>query len=174
VADPKLDAALCRAYNDWIADYRSAAPDRLVGVALLPLQDIEASIAELERSAERHGVRGAFFRPNPYAGRPIQHPAYEPLWECAESLGVAITVHEGLSDSLPTLARDRFSNPISLHVCSHAFEQMAACLGVLQSGILERHPGLHFAFLESMKNIPEESRSKILGENATRLFRLPA
>ena len=148
-ADPELDAALCRAYNDWLADYCGAARDRLFGVALLPLQDVAASVRELERAATRHGFRGAFFRPNPYAGRPIQHPAYEPLWACAESLGVAITVHEGLSDTLPTLGRDRFENPISLHVCSHSFEQMAACLGILQSGILERHPRLRFAFLES-------------------------
>jgi predicted TIM-barrel fold metal-dependent hydrolase len=149
VADPELDAALCRAYNNWLADYCSTASARLFGVALLPLQDVAASVSELERCAESHGFRGAFFRPNPYAGRPIQHPAYEPLWQCAESLSVAITVHEGLSDSLPTLGRDRFENPISLHVCSHSFEQMAACLGVLQSGILERHPALRFAFLES-------------------------
>ncbi len=148
-ADPELDAALCRAYNNWLADYCATARDRLYGVALLPLQDVAASLSELERCAESFRFRAAFFRPNPYAGRPIQHPAYEPLWQCAEALGVAIAVHEGLSDSLPTLARDRFQNPISLHVCSHSFEQMAACLGVLQSGILERHPRLHFAFLES-------------------------
>ena len=149
VADPELDAALCRAYNNWLSDYCATSRDRLAGVALLPLQDVDASVTELERCVERFGFRGAFFRPNPYAGRSIQHPAYEPLWTRAEDLGVAITVHEGLSDSLPTLARDRFENPISLHVCSHSFEQMAACLGVLQSGILERHPRLHFAFLES-------------------------
>jgi predicted TIM-barrel fold metal-dependent hydrolase len=149
VADPELDAALCRAYNDWLADYCAADRARLFGVALLPLQDVEASIRELERCAERHGFHGAFFRPNPYAGRPIHHLAYERLWDCAQSLGTAISVHEGLSDTLPTLARDRFENPISLHACSHTFEQMAACLGVLQSGILERYPRLHFAFLES-------------------------
>lgn len=149
VADPQLDAALCRAYNNWLADYCATDPGRLYGIALLPLQDVEASIRELERCVDGFGFRGAFFRPNPYAGRSIQHPAYEPLWSCAESLGAAITVHEGLSDSLPTLGRDRFENTSSLHICSHTFEQMAACLGVLQSGILERHPNLRFAFLES-------------------------
>ena len=148
-ADPVLDAALCRAYNNWVSDYCGTARDRLYGVALLPLQDVAASVRELERTANTFGFRGAFFRPNPYAGRSIQHPAYEPLWDCAESLGVAIAVHEGLSDTLPTLGRDRFLNTASLHICSHSFEQMAACLGVLQSGILERHPRLRFSFLES-------------------------
>lgn len=147
--DPGLDAALCRAYNDWLADYCRAAPERLVGVALLPLQDLDLAIAELERCTARHGFRGAFFRPNPYAGRPIHHPAYERFWECAASLDVAVAVHEGLSDGLPTLGRDRFENPAMLHVLSHPFEQMSACAGLILTGVTERHPKLRFAFLES-------------------------
>ena len=90
-------------------------PRRLVGVALLPLDDVDASIAELERAVTRLGFRGAFFRPNPYAGRPIQSPGYEPFWECAESLGVPITVHEGVSDTLPTLGR---SAPATRRCCT--------------------------------------------------------
>ena len=148
-SDLALDAALCRAYNDWLADYCRPAPDRLFGVTLLPLRDVELSVRELERATERHGFRGAFFRPNPYAGRSIHDPAYEPLWACAESLGVAVTVHEGLSDSLPTLARERFENPLALHALSHPFEQMAAVSGLLMSGVIERHPRLRFAFLEA-------------------------
>lgn len=147
--DAELHAALCRAYNDWLADYCRAAPDRLHGIALLPLDDVEASVRELERATGSLGFRGAFVRPNPYAGRPIQHPAYEPFWECAASLGVPITVHEGISDSLPTLGRDRSENPVVQHLLSHPFEQMAACAGVVLGGVAERHPGLRFVFLES-------------------------
>jgi predicted TIM-barrel fold metal-dependent hydrolase len=120
-----------------------------VGVALLPLGDVEASRAELERAAERYGFRAAFFRPNPYRGRVIHPAANERLWECAASLGVAIAVHEGLSDGLPTLGRDRFENPVMLHALSHPFEQMAACAGLVLTGVMERHPRLRFAFLES-------------------------
>ncbi len=149
VGDPALHAALCRAYNDWLAGFCRSDPRRLIGVALLPLDDVEASIRELERTTAEHGFRGAFFRPNPYAGRPIQHPCYEPFWECAASLGVAITVHEGISDSLPTLGRGRSENPVLLHLMSHPFEQMAACAGLILGGVLERHPTLRFVFLES-------------------------
>ncbi len=147
--DPKLDAALCRAYNDWLADYCRASPDRLLGVALLPLRDLDAAVRELERATERLGFRGAFFRPNPYAGRPIHHPGYDRFWQSAASLGVPICVHEGISDTLPTLGRDRFENAAMLHVLSHPFEQMAACAGLILAGVLERHPSLRFAFLES-------------------------
>ena len=149
IPDVELHAALCRAYNDWLADYCKADPGRLIGVALLPLDDVDASIRELERTTHAYGFRGAFFRPNPYAGRAIQNPGYEPFWDCAESLGVPITVHEGISDALPTLGRDRSTNPVMLHLMSHPFEQMAACAGLVLGGVLERHPTLRFVFLES-------------------------
>jgi predicted TIM-barrel fold metal-dependent hydrolase len=149
LGDAELHAALCRAYNDWLADYCRAAPDRLFGIALLPLEDVAASVCELERATSRLGFRGAFVRPNPYAGRPIQHPAYEPLWERAEALGVAVTVHEGVSERIPTLGRERSENPVLHHLFSHPFEQMAACAGLVLGGVLDRHPRLRFAFLES-------------------------
>jgi predicted TIM-barrel fold metal-dependent hydrolase len=148
VTDAPLLAASCHAYNAWLADYCRAAPARLIGIALLPLVDVAAAVRELEHATERLGFRGAFVRPNPYAGRPIHHPAYEPLWACAASLGVPVTVHEGISDWVPTLGRDRFENPAMLHVLSHPFEQMAACAGFILTGILERHPRLRVAFLE--------------------------
>jgi predicted TIM-barrel fold metal-dependent hydrolase len=149
IPDGELHAALCRAYNDWLADYCKADPGRLIGVALLPLENVDASIRELERTTHAYGFRGAFFRPNPYAGRAIQDPDYEPFWDCAQSLGVPITVHEGISDALPTLGRDRSTNPVMLHLMSHPFEQMAACAGLVLGGVLERHPKLRFVFLES-------------------------
>jgi len=147
--DAALTAALCRAYNNWLADYCRAAPGRLVGVTMLPLIDVDASIRELERTTEKLDFRGAFVRPNPYGGRPIHHPVYERFWACAASLGVPITVHEGLSDGIPTLGRDRFENPAMLHVLSHPFEQMAACAGLVLTGVLDRHPKLRVVFLES-------------------------
>src|SRR4249919_1680510 len=39
VEDPKLSAAICRAYNRWLADYCKPYPDRLFGIAMLPMQD---------------------------------------------------------------------------------------------------------------------------------------
>src|SRR5215510_5845319 len=44
IHDPKLAAATCRAYNRWLADYCKPYPDRLFGVAMLPVQDVDFSI----------------------------------------------------------------------------------------------------------------------------------
>ena len=48
--DAGLSAAICRAYNDWLHDYRGADRERLKAVALLPQQDPEAAAAELRRA----------------------------------------------------------------------------------------------------------------------------
>src|SRR5947209_7750330 len=55
-----------RAYNDWIAEFCSAAPDRLFGVAAVPLQDPERAVHELERAVEELALCGAFIRPSAY------------------------------------------------------------------------------------------------------------
>jgi predicted TIM-barrel fold metal-dependent hydrolase len=62
---------------------------------------------------------------------------------------VAVTVHEGISDSLPTLGRDRSQSPVVQHLMSHPFEQMGACAALVLEGVLERFPRLRVVFLES-------------------------
>src|SRR6266852_2424862 len=47
VTDPAFAAAMCRAYNRWLADYCKPYPDRLFGIAMLPMQSVEAAIQEM-------------------------------------------------------------------------------------------------------------------------------
>jgi predicted TIM-barrel fold metal-dependent hydrolase len=149
VRDPILLAALCRAYNNWLADQCAQGPDRLYGAAILPLADIDAAVTELERVVDRHGAKAVMVRPNPASGRPLHHPAYDRLWARAAAADVAVAVHEGWSAGMSTLASDRFANSAIEHAVSHPFEQMAACVGLILTGVLERHPALRVGFLES-------------------------
>src|SRR3989442_4711813 len=64
-ADGALMAALCRAYNDWLADYFRVARERLVGVAIVPPGDVVASILALEPAVAMLGFRGAHVSPDP-------------------------------------------------------------------------------------------------------------
>jgi predicted TIM-barrel fold metal-dependent hydrolase len=149
IQEPRAAVALARAYNDWLAEYCATDPRRLFGAAMLPFQDPEAARDELRRTATELGYRAAFVRPNPCLGRHLGDPVFEPVWIAAEELGVAIGVHEGSSNTIPTLGRDRYFNPLLLHATSHAFEQMLACATLMVTGVMERHPGLHVAFLEA-------------------------
>ena len=66
IQDPELAAATCRAYNRWLADYCKPYPDRLFGIAMLPMQSVDLAIAEMRFARKELGFRGGFIRPNPY------------------------------------------------------------------------------------------------------------
>ncbi len=149
VEDAAAAVALARAYNDWLSDYCATDRRRLFGAAMLPFQDPEAAAAELRRAAGELSFHAAFVRPNPCCGRHIGDPVFEPVWTAAEESGVTIGVHEGSSNTIRTLGTDRYFNPLLLHAMSHAFEQMLACATLMITGVMERHPQLRFAFLES-------------------------
>jgi predicted TIM-barrel fold metal-dependent hydrolase len=147
--DPALALAICRAYNDWLLDFCAYAPERLRPVGMLvALHDPAAAVAEATRLADR-GVRGVFVRPNPIRGRTLGDPAYEPLWTECERRGLAVGIHEGVGAHLPTVGGDRFRTFFATHVASHPMEQMLAMLALVERGVLERHPRLRVAFLES-------------------------
>jgi len=158
--DPLLMGALCRAYNNWIADFCKQAPDRFAAVALVPLMDIEASIIEARRAIEKLGLRGVMLRPNPYAGRPLHDPAYAPFWSELQGLGAPIGIHEGATGNIPFAGADRckkhpgVENPGWLsfamsHVVCHPHEQQIAAMQLICGGVLERFPSLKVAFMES-------------------------
>ncbi len=151
VADPELAAAMCRAYNRWLADYCKPYPDRLFGVAMLPMQSVDLAIDEMRYAREALGMRGGFLRPNPYHGnKMISDPMYEPFWTMAEELDFSIGFHEGSTTAMPTVGVDRFeADRAARHMISHTMEMMLAAMSVIWGGVVDRHPRLRVAFLES-------------------------
>ncbi len=147
--DPALAIAICRAYNDWIVDFCAFAPARLKPVGMLVgLHDPALAVREVERLAPR-GFTAIYVRPNPIHGRRLDHADYEPLWGACERLGLAVGVHEGVGAHLPTAGADRFESFFAGHAASHPMEQMLAMAALIGGGVLERHPALRVAFLES-------------------------
>ncbi|HEV2545730.1 MAG TPA: amidohydrolase family protein [Stellaceae bacterium] len=149
VRDPGFAAAMCRAYNRWLADYCKPYPDRLFGVAMLPMQSVEAAIEEMRFARTELGFRGGFLRPNPYNDRKLHDPAYEPFWRAAEELDFSIGLHEGGNSGMPTVGIDRFDGRGAQHIISHTMEMMLACMSMIWGGVVERHPKLRIGFLES-------------------------
>ena len=148
--DRGLIAAICRAYNDWLADYCKPHPDRLKGVAMVPLQYVDDAVAEARRAVTELDFKAVFIRPNPYRGRNLNHPDYEPFWAEMERLGVPVAVHEASQSMMPTMGADRFEDNLYFeHMISHVFEQKVACMTIVSGGILERYPKLKAVFLES-------------------------
>ncbi|PYO17319.1 MAG: hypothetical protein DMD85_23860, partial [Candidatus Rokuibacteriota bacterium] len=132
VEDPGLAAAMCRAYNRWLADYCKSYPERLFGVAMLPMQSVELAVDEMRYAREKLGMRGGFLRPNPYHGnKMINHPMYEPFWMMAEALDFSVGFHEGSTNAMPTVGVDRFEEDrAARHMISHTMEMMLVALSV--------------------------------------------
>ena len=148
VKDPALAAAVARAYNRWLADYCKPYPDRLFGVAMIPLQSVELAIEEMKFARKELGMKGAFIRPNPYSDKMIDQPEYEAFWAAAEDLDIAVGFHEGAGAGMPQVGNDRFTGRGARHIVSHTMEMMMACLAVIWGGVVERHPKLRIGFLE--------------------------
>ncbi len=141
--------AICRAYNDWLYDFRSYKPDRIYGIASVPLQDPRRAAKEAERAATKLGHVGFFVRPNPLNGKPWHHPDYDYFWSAVEDLDKPICFHEGGSTNMPQARLPYAKDFFSRHVMSHPNEQMLAVLSMAGMGIMEKHPKLRVFFAEA-------------------------
>lgn len=145
---PPRASAFMRAYNDWLRDFCRTDPERLRGVGAIARHEPARMVAEAERVAG-FGWRAVTLWPNPLGGRTLGDAAYEPFWSACERLDLAVGIHAGSHGRLPTAGAERFQSRFGQHVCSHPLEQMMALLSLVESGVLERHPGLRVAFLEA-------------------------
>jgi len=146
--EPPRAAAACRAYNEWVADYCGTDPRRLAAVGVVPQRSPELTAAEAERAADL-GLAGVLVRPNHLSDVYLDDPAFDPLYDAIETTGLVLGVHEALGVRAPTIGRDRFDGFAARHACSHPLEQMTAAVAIFLGGVLERHPHLRVAFLES-------------------------
>ena len=79
-ADPTLAVQAARLMNDELAAVVAAHPKRFRGVAILPVIDADAMVAELRRCVTELGFVGAFVAVGPTARR-MDHPDYEHLYK---------------------------------------------------------------------------------------------
>jgi uncharacterized protein len=138
--------ALHRAYNEWLAEYCSYAPNRLKGVAVLPMVEPEEAARELERSVTQLGLIGAMVHTYVY-NHQLADACYDDLYACAQQYDVPIAFHAQGSE----IERfNRFDTFLAEHTVGHTIEQMCAAVQVIYGGIPEKFPRLRIAFLEGM------------------------
>jgi predicted TIM-barrel fold metal-dependent hydrolase len=142
--DPALAAAGVRIYNSWLAETCAAEPHRHVGLAHLPMWDVDAAVAELRWAAEA-GLKGVNF-PAPRSWLLAYNDrAWEPLWAAAEELHMPLSTHSGAGD--PNV----FQGPELVALMSIEsggwFSRRAAHLLVF-AGVFERHPELALVLTE--------------------------
>jgi len=145
--DPMLRVACYRVYNDWLLEFCRAAPDRLIGVPMLP-ENPSAAVEELLRLAKRGGVRQVTLMIANVEPK-LDHPAWDTLWSALEETGIILSWHITVFAGKPS---DRAAGKVA-GVFENAKFYMANFLepfvDLFAWGILERHPKLKLVMAES-------------------------
>ena len=146
IQDRDWAITLARAYNDWLYHRFMKVSPRLVGVALLPVQDIAEAVKELRRAVEELGMVGAVLPAVAIGGKLFSGEDFYPLWREAERLDVPVSTHGGLS--FPNLGLDLAANFTVAHTLEHPFAQMRQLVSMIFEGVFELFPKLRFGCLE--------------------------
>jgi predicted TIM-barrel fold metal-dependent hydrolase len=137
VKDHDLGLACLRTYNDYLLDEWCATdPARLFGAVILPLQDVDLAVSELERVLAK-GAKALAFSENPTVlGLPSVHTDHwDPLWSVVNEAGIPVCMHIGSSSRLVTTSADA---PATVLVSLNGLNSMMAGVDWLMSGVLER------------------------------------
>lgn len=144
VQDSDAANASFHAYNDWIAEFASAAPTRLKGVAMLNLDDVPAAVTELQRCHEM-GLVGAAIPQSPREGHRYDSMEYEALWEAADQLQMPLSLHTATYRS-----PDELGSIVTRAGVSSIARFIQDCIArMIFGGVFERHPTLRVVSVEN-------------------------
>ena len=149
IDDLEVLKATFESHNDWSVDYCSVAPERLVGIGCLPLPDVNAAIAEMQRAALK-GVKGFMIPAHVSPDRPYCHEDYDPFWAAAEEMGVPLTMHIFVGTSLDGGLPEHWGAPgttIKGYTMAHG-TIVNSMIDLICGGVLERFPRLRFVLAE--------------------------
>jgi predicted TIM-barrel fold metal-dependent hydrolase len=143
--DVELQRACLGAYNSWMAEFCGQAPQRLVGIAMLPMNDPGEAVAELERVAKM-GLRGALFGVFD-ACKPVFDEAWEPLWATAAEAGVVLSFH--LSGGVRNAKFDARRGQVAALVSALPMQLDEPLCEIIFCGALDAHPKLRLILAEA-------------------------
>lgn len=145
--DKELALAIVRAWNDWMLDEWSAAyPERFIPQTLVPLWDVPAAVAEVERCAAK-GSRAVLFIENPH---PLGLPSFptghwRPLFEACAATDMPLSMHIGTSSALPSPSPDATPS-VGIALCG--MNSQLALGDLIYGGVFNDLPNLKIALSE--------------------------
>ena len=153
--DSEIATAYSRAYNRYIVDYCKTDNSRLYPVAHVNLLDPDLGLEELKR-ARKDGCVGVFISPFPGArgARRLDDPSLARFFDTASDLDMPLSFHVIVPQAEDRMLRDfeHGGTPENNDTFTFTFlgiEVMAAFTQMLTAGVLERHPKLRVAVLET-------------------------
>jgi predicted TIM-barrel fold metal-dependent hydrolase len=155
--EPEIALACTRAYNDFISEWASADPKRLIPITMLPFWDLEASVAEMER-CRAMGHRGVLFanRYEMIGLPPFYDKHWDPILAAAQDLDLSLNFHVGFSQAVDGAASGMTELLKNYEPRDSARATTIGLMGnaetiatVLTCGVCERFPRLKFVSVES-------------------------
>jgi uncharacterized protein len=153
LGDRDLVAGCVRAYNDFLADWCSIAPNRLVAVTALPFWDLQLALDELHRCiALGHRAVNFCNQPQDYGQPSLSDRHWDPIWATAQEANLSVSFHVG-GGSMGTMFEDtakmgwmtNFSRVSSLIF----LDNMRCMAELIFGGVCHRFPRLRFVSVES-------------------------
>jgi len=148
-AESALGLELSHIVNDEICEVVKKYPDHFVGIASVPLQDVDRSIQELERAINHLGFKGVVIGTNIH-GVDLDADELFPFYQRVEEMGIPVFVHPFAFEQ----ARERLSRYRLEPILGFMFENSIAISKVILGGVLERYPGLKFCFAHLGGGLP--------------------
>jgi predicted TIM-barrel fold metal-dependent hydrolase len=154
--DAELRLACVRAYNDWLIEWCSADPRRLLPVLATPFWDVEATVDEIERSASL-GHRGILFtgEPQRFGMPPFGDPYWHPFWSTVQETGLPVSFHIGSGDLdlVQQAANKSYDGNIGRYGVKSTLDlylnNAIQVVDLVLSGVLARYPGVRVVSVES-------------------------
>ena len=136
--DAEAAVELVRIYNEWLAGFCDAHPDRYAGLACIPNALVEAAVEEM-RCVIKRGVRGLEIA-NSHDIVPLWDPQWNPVWEVANEAALPVHFHtvgerrpdfEKLQPQLALVER-------AVHISGFQMHIATTLMSVIFAGVLER------------------------------------
>ena len=126
--------AAARRMNDVTAAIVRRHPARFAGLASLPLDDIDASLSEIDRATGELGLKGVMIGSN-VAGMPMNHPRMEAVWKRVNALRLPVFEHPMFP--VDTAGMEEFELPLRV---GFVYETTTAAARMIYAGVFERYP----------------------------------
>jgi predicted TIM-barrel fold metal-dependent hydrolase len=133
--DQGLANELARLVNERTAELVASAPERFAGLAVLPLPDIDAALAELGHALDVLGLDGIALLSN-VGGTYLGDPTWDPLFDELHRRGTYVFLHP----TMPPHGLPLPQHPVWLY--EFPFDTTRAVVNLVYSGTLERCPGV--------------------------------
>jgi predicted TIM-barrel fold metal-dependent hydrolase len=147
---PHLAPAVCEVYNDWmIREYCAGSGGRLIPAAALPTIDVQASVAEVRRTAAMD-VPVAFIRTNPVAGTKYSDRLFDPLWQAIVDTGIKLGLHPlPMWDQDGTSKGYRLPDIMAASCLGFPMDMIHTLYDMMSGGVFDRFPTMQTMILEA-------------------------